>query len=193
MPRLTGALAKILEKNRSRCNARFFVVNQKVSSEDFSDLLCTVIAPIVERLPEEQQENTALALYDSALTLMSKKLLGPSSRFPGIDRLWHQHLGSFLQHSGAQSHQVISSLSNAVFNLSQKIPLRCDQWLNSLTTLAPHCSTPEQLLTVGQVLAWTHGMAHWRRSAINIWKQLPPSLQEEVLGCSPQEARFDQL
>jgi hypothetical protein len=58
-----------------------------------------------------------------------------------------------------------------------------------MAELGPRARDTDELLALGQVLAWRVGMAHWRQSAIERWTLLTPALQRAVFDHAPDNAR----
>jgi hypothetical protein len=72
--------------------------------------------------------------------------------------------------------QLLAMLSNAVVQLQKFVPARTVDWLDAMTRLAPQATSIEEMRTLGQLLAWRVGVAHFRVSALEASRRLPEAL-----------------
>jgi len=187
--RLTGALAGALERGRERFNAKFAEVRaagRRVDARELRTHLAEVVAPIVESVSvfaPEKVDSTTVALFDLSLELLSRELLG---RGGPIDQAWRRLLPRVPGAIASAPRRVIGAMSNAIHNLTQTQGTRPDFWLDEMTASGSLFRTGDEILSVGQVIAWRSGMAHLRRTALDVVASLRPELATAALGVDYQ-------
>jgi hypothetical protein len=189
---LTGAFAQFLKANRERCNAKFASARHfkpTLDGDVFGEHLSLTVAPIVEAVAQVQptQANaTAELLYDLSLDLLGQEFIGSHSRYPFINEGWRTLLPALAKHIVVAPRQVIGALTNALYNISLVSSARPQAWIDDLIALAPLCADVRTLLSVGQILAWRVGLAHYRNGALELCKQLDPKLVLLILQLPAQ-------
>jgi hypothetical protein len=184
---LIGAFAQFLKANRERCNAKFASARHftpTLNGDVFSEHLVATVAPIVEAVAQAQPSavnDVAEWLYDLSLDLLEQEFIGSHSRYPFIGEGWRTLLPALAKHIVAAPRQVIGAVTNALYNLSLTPTARPQEWIDDLIVLAPLCSDVSTLLSVGQILAWRVGLAHYRNGALALCKQLEPKLVLRIL------------
>lgn len=180
-----GPLARALAADRAGYNARFsraLAGGARLDPDAFSRHLCLRVQPIVEATAGHEPASAPAvseALYDLSLALCGKELFG---RFPALALLWEEYLPALAPALCEAPRRVGAALSNAVINLAAEASGRPRPWLAVLRALAPRCASADELLRVGQVLVWRCGLAHYRQSALDVWRTLPHGLQLGTLG-----------
>ncbi len=183
-----GPLARALERERERFNARFAYakrVNRGLDPADFAEHLRLVAAPIVDAvaaLKPERVDEVVAALYEVSLDLLGHDCLGSGSRYPEVTEVWQKLLPRLPAFLAADPERLAASISNAVYNLAAQPQANAELWIQSMERLAPSCADVDQLLDLGKVLAWRAGMAHYRESALEVWAGLPTELMHEAVG-----------
>jgi hypothetical protein len=201
MPLVTGPFAQILEGNRARFNARFAEARRFQPRLDpliFAEYLRSTVAHVVEAVHHVRPEKAAEAaevLYDLSLDLLGQEFLGPDSRYPFIVEGWRFLLPRLSRFIAEAPREVVGSTTNALYNLSTTPGARPGEWAASLLKLEEVCPDAPTLLKAGQVAAWRAGMAHYRLSALDLCRDLPPPAALTALGLSPQAGHppLDQL
>jgi hypothetical protein len=189
---LAGPFAQVLQANRAGFNAKFAEARRfrpRLDPAIFSDLLVWVVAPLVEAVAREHPGKTAEvadALYDLSLDLLGREFLGPNSRYPFIAEGWRYLLPRLPRFMAEAPREFVGSVTNALYNLSLTPGARPGEWAASLLQLADVCPDAPTLLKAGQVAAWRAGMARYRLSALDLCRDLPPSIALAALGLSPQ-------
>jgi hypothetical protein len=188
------SFARLLAADRVRFNAKFAEARQRhprLEPEAFADLLRTTVAPLVEAVGQVCPEKTAEAaeaLYDLALDLLGKELLGPHSRQPALAAAWHSLLPQLPRFVAEAPRWCVGAISNALYNLSATPGARPVEWVDALLQLAEVCPDVTTLLQAGQVAAWRAGLAHYRLDALEICTQLAasqPRAARLALGLPP--------
>jgi hypothetical protein len=189
---LSGPFAQILEANRSRFNARFAEARRIQPGLDpliFAECLRSTVAQVVEAVHHVRPEKAAEAaevLYDLSLDLLGQEFLGPNSRYPFIVEGWRFLLPRLSRFIAGSPREFVGSTTNALYNLSTTPGARPGEWAASLLKLVEVCPDAPTLLRAGQVAAWRAGMAHYRLSALDLCRDLPPPVALTALGLSPQ-------
>ncbi|MBM2849378.1 MAG: hypothetical protein HW418_2320 [Anaerolineales bacterium] len=192
MPLVTGPFAQILEANRSRFNARFAEarrIQPRLDPLIFAECLRSTVAQVVEAVHHVRPEKAAEAaevLYDLSLDLLGQEFLGPNSRYPFIVEGWRFLLPRLSRFIAGSPREFVGSTTNALYNLSTTPGARPGEWAASLLKLVEVCPDAPTLLRAGQVAAWRAGMAHYRLSALDLCRDLPPPVALTALGLSPQ-------
>ena len=189
---LSGPFAQILEANRSRFNARFAEarrIQPRLDPLIFAECLRSTVAQVVEAVHHVRPEKAAEAaevLYDLSLDLLGQEFLGPNSRYPFIVEGWRFLLPRLSRFIAGSPREFVGSTTNALYNLSTTPGARPGEWAASLLKLVEVCPDAPTLLRAGQVAAWRAGMAHYRLSALDLCRDLPPPVALTALGLSPQ-------
>jgi hypothetical protein len=188
LPLITGAYAQALKDGRESFNARFAEARRaqpRLDPVEFGDILRTTVAAIVaaaERLRPGRTAEIVSVLYDLSLDLLAREFIGPHSRYPYINAGWRELLPALGPHVAESPRAVAGSLTNALYNLSATPGARPSEWLDSMRALAPLCTGIPALLQAGQVVAWRAGLAHYRKGALALCRQLDAPLARAALG-----------
>ncbi|HEY3449200.1 MAG TPA: hypothetical protein VGK67_22780 [Myxococcales bacterium] len=181
-------LARALERNRERFNARVTAARRQGRRIDPAALLAHLtdaVAPAVaaaEKVDEKRVDAVTEALFDLSVELVSRDIVGPSSRNPRVVEAWRTLLPALAARLADGPARVAGAMTNAAYNLGLEPSARAADWLTWMGEIGPRCPGVAELLSCGQVLAWRSGLAHYRESALEAWKTLPDSLAREVLG-----------
>jgi hypothetical protein len=181
--------------NRSRFNAKFAEARHyhpKLNGEQFAELLRTLVAPIVESVNIVQPTSTQAVtevLYDLALDLLAQDFLGSHSRYPIITAGWAQLLPKLARFIAIEPRSVVGAITNALYNLSLTPGTRPNEWTQSLSAVADLCPDVKTLLTVGQILSWKAGLAHYRAAALDLLRTLSPELACLILALPPDKTQ----
>ena len=179
---IEGPFASYLEQHRARCNARFARLGGRVRSDLAYSVIRDIVAPLAQEVPSSQITAVSHCLIDSAFSLLRSGLIGPESRSVLINHLWMEGFPKLVPFMLEDSNRLVSAMTNAVFRIEQISEQAARQWLTQLLSLSVQCVDLDELLKLGQVLAWTNGQSGYRESAIEVWKQLSPELQYATLG-----------
>lgn len=185
--------AAVFNTHRKELNARFGQARQVrpgIDAAVFGGVLARLVAPLVEsvgRLDSSRVENAGLALYDLALELVGRDLLGGLARSAWVEAGWSGLLPMLAPFLTLEPRLVAGSITNALYNLSQAPGARPREWLDRMAAAAPFCPDTSALLAAGQVLAWQAGLAHFRLSALQVAQSLPDHAARSALGL-PEDA-----
>ncbi len=180
--------AAVFNTHRKELNARFGQARQSRPAIDaavFGYVLARLVAPLVEtvgKLDSSRVETAALALYDLALELVGRDLLGGHARSAWVEAGWSGLLPGLAPFLALEPRIVAGSITNALYNLSQVPGARPRQWIERMAAAAALCPDAPALLAAGQVLAWQAGLAHFRLSALQVAQSLPDGLARSTLG-----------
>src|SRR5262249_27250015 len=120
-------------------------------------------------------------LYDLSLELISASLLGPRARMPQVVAVWQRLLPSVGHFLARDPGRVAGCLSNAAWNMAQQPETRPDWWIDAMCDLAPDCTSVNDLLDCGKIVAWLAGMAQYRAGALETARKLTPPLAARAL------------
>lgn len=195
---ISQEFADALANARSRFNQRtrdavrrYPAFRTDVFRRFLEDCIDPVVAGVASCSPERLPAVVHVA-YDIALELSGRAQIGTTARSPVLADAW---TGLFPRFSGliaAQPGPVLSALSNAVLYLDATVGVRTNQWLDEMAALASQIKSVEELRSVGQVVAWRAGAAHFRPVAIAAATTLPEPLALAALGC-PTTVSWPQL
>lgn len=190
--------ARLLAAGRGEFNARVAQTRSRVPTFDadaFAAFLRAGVAPLVEavavRVPDAAA-SCAVAAFDLALELVARRLVGSGARSPLITRTWSELLPVLATNIASAPLPMISALSHAALHLDAVPGARGDEWIERMTRLGPRAASRDELLAVGQVLAWTCGMSHFRSGALEKLSGLSPALARDALG-APASQSLDAL
>jgi hypothetical protein len=193
---VSGPFAQALARDRARMNARYALAQREgaIDAQAFAAHLAGTVDPIVRAVHAARPERVAAlveSLYDLSLDLIRRGLVGPRTRVPLVALLWQRVFPAIAVHLADDTRAVALALTNAALQLAAEPGARGEAWLAAMAALAPIAETPQELLDAGKVLAWRAGLAHYRASAIAVWRALRPGLQAWTLGLG--EANPDTL
>lgn len=180
--------ARILAAGRSTFNARVAQARSRsprFDAEVFAGFLRGRVAPLVEavaaRSPDAAQA-CAIAAFDAALALVAQGLVGADRRSALLDRVWHQTLPALPSRVADAPGPLIAALSNAAIHLERAPGARGADWVERMGRLGARAASHAELLALGQVLAWTAGLAHYREGALQALERLAPDLAIAALN-----------
>ncbi|HUQ82159.1 MAG TPA: hypothetical protein VM076_13500 [Gemmatimonadaceae bacterium] len=185
---VSTTLASVLRVGRGELNARFAaarVHHPDLDAEVFAEFVRGAIDPLVEaveRVRPDRVTDVALAAYDVALELVGQKLVGYSAHTPYVDEAWRRVLPEVAPLVAAEPERLIAAVCNAAHQLSATPGVRPAAWIDVMARLAAQCADSATFLTLGQVVAWRAGMAHFRESALAAAGTIAESLALAAIG-----------
>jgi len=188
---VSDALARILAADRARFNARAAEAARRAPGFDTGALAAFlqtgvdgVVVAVADAVPERVAA-VADAAYDIALILVAQRLVGPLARNRLVESVWLELFPACARRIAEAPGEVLGALSNAALYMGSALELRGDEWLRALSALADDTQTVPQLLTLGKVLAWRAGAAHFRDGALAAASALPEPLALAAVGALP--------
>lgn len=185
---LSEPFVGVLSARRVDYNAQFLTARRaspELDEEAFKIFLATSLDPLVSAVaaldPAALIEVVDTA-YSVGLELLSQRLAGPRARSPVLDNGFQQLFPVLARFIARAPAVVLPRLCNALHQLATVPGVRPDEWCNALARLAPDVQSVEQLLGLGQILAWLAGLAHYRQSALELCGSLPAPLVSSALG-----------
>lgn len=165
-----------LAAGRERYNAQFRLARHRAKQLDanaFLTLLRDSLGPAVDAAAAAGGDSVVVtdALLDLAFATHGR----PPA---GLDRL----LPALARFVAAEPRRVPVAMANALLHVQSS------DWVTTMTTVAPSLSTVDELLDVGAVAAWRHGLAALRTSALEAARRVSPSVLTAVLGTSDVDA-----
>jgi hypothetical protein len=189
-----SALAAALVARRGRYNALFADARRAwpaLDPDHFAAHLRGTVAPIVDAVAAHapaQAEATADALYRLSLPLVAQAFLGPQSRYPALTAGWHDLLVRLAPRVAEAPRRFAGAVTNALHQLALTPGARPADWTEAVAALSPRADGVDELLRAAQVAAWRAGLAHYRLSALEVCRTLPPRLAAHALG-APDRGR----
>jgi len=174
--RVSGDFARVLEAGRNRFNAKFAYakrLNRHLEAADFLEHLAGVVVPIVDSVAGlagqeigQKIDQIITELYDLSLELFAQGCLGKNRRYPVVEKAWKKLLPEIPGLIVRAPRRLVTSVSNAIFNLSAEKGTDENRWLDMMRAIAPLCTDEETFLKAGIVSSWRFGMAHFREGAL---------------------------
>lgn len=192
---LRGALAAALERGRDEYNARFAAarrVHRQLDAAAFSTHLVENLAPMIDALQAHDPavvDRAVHVLFELSCDLVARRWLGPQVRNEALNRLWRDILPQLVGFWAQSPRDVVLRLTWAVHHLSETLPTAAEEWMRRLAALGAQCADTRTLLDIGKVLAWRAGMAHFRDSALQVWRTLPDELRYQTLCLTSADER----
>lgn len=160
----------------------------KFDAHVFGDVLVRYVGPAVEAVAAIAPASAAavcVALFDAALLLVSQRRLGfHSARHGVVDRVWIEVLPAIAERVAEQPARLVASLCNAAMQLETHAGARAGDWVSGLAALGPSAETCDELLRLGEVLAWRSGMPQFRGGALQALDTIKPELALRIFGAS---------
>lgn len=192
-PRVDAAFAALLQARRESLNARYRQARAslpRLDPERVFAFLTETLAPIAAALPPDQAGSVTERLYGLALPLLGRDLLGPGARQPHIQAGWERLLPLWPRLLTEAPDGLARAISNALHALGRQPGARPEDWLQAMAALGGQAESPDELLALGQVLAWRSGMAQYRDGALTVAARMRPALAGPALG-APKLADAD--
>jgi hypothetical protein len=190
---LSEAFVSVLSVRRAEYNAQFLAARRaapELDEEAFKAFLATSVEPLVSAVALVDKAALVEVVdvaYGVGLELLAQRLAGPRAHVPALDIGFQQlfpALASFIARAPAV---LLPRLCNALQQLSSVPGARPEDWCRALSRLASNAENVEQLLGLGQVLAWLAGLAHYRSGALLLCLRLPQTLVSNALGVPGEE------
>lgn len=195
---ISEPFARILAAGRAQFNGRVAEVRRRVpgfDSEAFGLFLESAVDGIVVAVAKHAPERAAaatLVAYDIALVLVAQVLTGTAVRSRLVGRTWRELIPRVGPMVAERPREVLGALSNAAVYLGGNPALRGDEWLSHMLALAGEAQSVDELLTLGQVLAWRAGATQFRASALLAADRLPQALALKAVG-APARANWSSV
>src|SRR4051812_29192524 len=156
-------LASVLRSGRDVFNSKFVQARRRhpqLDAGNFTRFIESCLDLIARTGPLRGAAFVAWAqsAYDVALELVGQGAAG-NGRL--LERAWSDILPRLQPEVLASGEVALGALSNAVHHLTHARGARVEEWIAAMQTIAPGCGTVEELLQLGQVLAWRAGLAHF--------------------------------
>jgi hypothetical protein len=183
---VSAPLARVLTAGRGHFNQRVLEARRRYPALDpaaFAGFVEAAVDPLVMRVAARHPERTTMlvvAAFDAALQLAGNGHL--AGRSPGVTEVWRTLAPAIAQHVADDPQAVLGALSNAAITLCQHPGARWAEWLAEMARLAPTAASWNEVRTLGQVLAWRAGLAHYRQGALAAAEALPEALALQAVG-----------
>lgn len=185
---LNETFASVLQSGRAEFNARFAEARRlypDLDSDAFSQFLRTTLNDLageVEKVAPTRAVDFVMAAYDVALELIAQRLVGSGARVSVIEDGWNRILPKIAPMLAESPESILQSVSNALHHLSTTPGAREADWVAEMERLGPQCEDANAFLTLGQVVAWHAGLAHFREGALAAADALPEALALGAVG-----------
>lgn len=117
-------------------------------------------------------ENLSEIIFTKTLEMYAKRLLGENSKYPEFLGRWEYILESLGNSCYLHLEFLFSYLPNALLNLQKEKKFPTNFWIEDYIKVIPLCENNTQLIQVGFVLAWKHGMAKFRKQSLEFLSEL---------------------
>ncbi len=187
---VSEALAAVLGSGRTHFNSRVSEARHRYPGLDtaaFAAFLRTGLDSVARSVAEIAPERTAAVVsdaYDIALELIAQGQAGPGARSNAVERVWVALAPKLARLVAAEPIQVLGALSNSAIHVTGVPSARFDDWLGGMATVAEHADSTAQLRSLGAIMAWRAGLAHFREGAMQCADALPEPLALLAMGAS---------
>jgi hypothetical protein len=76
-----------------------------------------------------------------------------------------------------QPLRLLKAVNGAIDSIRVHQPDKVNVWIENMGKLAPHCSTVDEFLNCGRIVAWSLGLAQLRDKALAACKSIKPTLK----------------
>jgi len=190
---LSEAFVSVLSLRRADYNAQFLAARRAAPELDeavFKTFLSTSVEPLVNAVAAVDKAALVEVVdvaYGVGLELLAQRLVGPRASGSALDSGFQQLFPALAGFIARAPAVLLPRLCNALQQLSSVPGARPAQWSRALSGLASGAENVEQLLSLGQVLAWLSGLAHYRSGALLLCRSLPEGLVANALGVPAAE------
>lgn len=162
----------------------------KFQPADFLTQLDQAIGPVLMEILPRFPERAGMALTGLSDVVLDLLVAGqlrngittPIS--PLMSRLWSRLLPRLATPIAIDPKRVVASLSNALIQIAQESPRVADRWLQNLIGISDELQSVDSVLHAGRFLAWTSGLAHYRKSVLEYAATMPVELLHLCLAGS---------
>jgi hypothetical protein len=189
-PPVSDALAAVLTSGRAHFNSRVSEARHRYPAFDamaFAAFLRTGLDSVARSVAEITPERTApvvLDAYDIALELVAQGQAGAGARNDLVERVWTELVPKLARLVVAEPVDVLGALSNAAIYIASVPTARGSDWLDGMVALAQHADSNAILRSLGTIMAWRAGLAHFREGALQCADALPESLALLAVGAN---------
>ena len=179
-------LARVLAAGRGQFNQRVVEARRRYPALDptaFARFVETSVDPLVVAVANRFPDRTTtlvVAAFDAALELAGTGHIDDGR--PGVTEVWRTLAPAIARYVADDPQVVLGALSNAAISLCQHPGARAVEWVAEMTRLAPEAANWNAVRTLGQVLAWRAGLAHYRQGALAAADTLPEGLALQAVG-----------
>jgi len=183
-------LAQALMLQRDTLNKKFRIAKQAYRSLDdgaFAAFLRSTLDPVAATVAAKHPDRlleVVEILYDMALPLVAQGWLGSASRTPALEVGWRQLLIGLAPWLCQAPRKFAGSMLNALHQFHELGEAALGAWVKNMLRLAPHYTDLDEILTVGRLLAWRHGLVTQRRAALDAGFSLPAQITQTALELS---------
>lgn len=188
---ISARLVEALQSRRSDFNQRFRLAAQlhpHLDGEELMRFIADCVDPMVQAVHARNPEavdDVVVTAYDCALQLVGQQLTVRQGRYATMAEVWREVLPAAANVLASDSKLLIPALSNAAHQLASIDSTAANRWTQRMVEAALRVSSADELLLVGQVLAWQCGLAHYRDGALAALESLNESLACLALQVAP--------
>ncbi len=175
---ISPALTAALRADRPLYNAQLAMLRSRQPELDFQAIkafLRTAVDPIAQVVQVADSERCRFviqACFQQMLVLSEHRLLGNDVRSMLIKAAWQQVMPKLVSTLTRDPAALLAWVTNAVDRIATTPNSRTESWISGMKSIAPMLDSTEQVRTVGQVLAWQSGLAHYRQGALRSARKL---------------------
>ena len=190
---VSAPLTRVLAAGRSQFNQRVVEARRRYPVLDplvFAEFIEKAVDPLVVAVSRnfpDRVTRLVVAAFDAALDAVG------SSKSHGcmvaVTDVWRTLAPVLDRHVADDPQAVLAALGNAAITIAQHPGARGPAWLSEMLRLAPDANNWSEVRTLGQVLAWRAGLAHYRQGALAAVGSLPEALALRAVG-APDSAQW---
>lgn len=188
---ISARFAEALQSRRSEFNQRFRLAAQRhphLDGDEVLQFIAECVDPIVQAVDvrnSDAVDDVVITAYDCALQLVGQRLTARQGRYAVIAEVWREVLPAAATVLATDSRHLIPALTNAVHQLATIDTTAAARWKQRMMHVAAEVTSAEELLLIGQVLAWQCGLAHYRDGALAALESLDERLACLALEVTP--------
>lgn len=190
---ISAPFAAALQSRRSDFNQRFRLAAQRhphLDGDEVLQFIADCVDPVVRAVhacKPDAVDDVVVTAYDCALQLVGQRLTVRQGRFAAIAEVWREVLPAAANVLATDSRHLIPALTNAVHQLATIDSGAAIGWKKRMVSAAAEATSAEDLLLLGQVLAWRCGLAHYRDGALAALESLDERLASLALEVTPAQ------
>ncbi|MFP6846796.1 MAG: hypothetical protein VB958_16435 [Thalassolituus sp.] len=174
---ISKEFADILRAGRPQFNAQVVKARHQYpnfDTEAFNLFLQNCVDPLVTKINSDQRGLFCVDVFDLAIDLVGRGLIGGHVRGQLIQNLWNDAVAEFISLLLPRPSEVLASLTNALLNLEASNGRDvAKEWLVLLRQYAGSAPSSEVLIQLGVVFAWRAGAPQYRTVALRIIAEYP--------------------
>ena len=173
---------------REKINQQFKKIKLQypnLEDESVYALIKSTLVPCLDSfcsLPSNRFEELFNLVFETSLVLNAKNYLGRSAKTDILEKGWKKLIPGLQRLFLTDPPLFLSSVTNALIQFTRHPGSNPEQWIDLLLLRCREMTHLSVFFEFGKVAAWRSGLSHYRKSALQVLRNMDPLLAAQVLG-----------